>query len=80
MQFPLPARRVSELTVEIQVQDEVQITIQDNGIGVAPDKDDTAGTRQGLAIHSTLMALIGGELAVESESGSFARVRLVCPR
>ena len=68
------------LTVEIQVQDEVQVIIQDNGIGLAPDKDDTAGTRQGLAIHSTLMALIGGELAMESKTGSYARVRLVCPR
>lgn len=68
------------LIVEIHAKEEVEITIEDNGPGMVQGKDKTAGTRQGLAIHSTLMALIGGELSVESEAGSYTRIRLVCPR
>ncbi len=68
------------LTVEVRIKNEIEITIQDNGMGVISNNDSTAGARQGLAIHSTLMALIGGELAVESVPGAYTRVRLVCPK
>jgi two-component sensor histidine kinase len=68
------------LIVEILVKNEIEITIQDNGSGVTSDRDSTAGTKQGLAIHSTLMALIGGELTMESAPGVYTRVRLVCPK
>jgi signal transduction histidine kinase len=68
------------LTVEIQVKNEIEITIQDNGSGVTSDRDSTTGAKQGLAIHSTLMALIGGELTMESAPGVNTRVRLVCPK
>jgi len=67
------------LIVRIKVERNVEITVQDNGKGSAADNRDTSGSRQGLAIHSTFMALIGGELIFESEPASYARVRLICP-
>lgn len=44
-----------------------------------PAPADTAGTGQGLALHGTLLAVVGGTLAVESEPGAFTRVRLTLP-
>jgi signal transduction histidine kinase len=68
-----------QLIVRIKAEREVEITIQDNGKGSSDDGSDTSGSRQGLAIHSTFMALIGGELIFENEPASYARVRLICP-
>jgi chemotaxis protein histidine kinase CheA len=38
-----------------------------------------AGSGQGLALHSTLLAVIGGSLSVESEPGVYTRVRIRLP-
>jgi nitrogen-specific signal transduction histidine kinase len=37
------------------------------------------GSGQGLALHSTLLAVIGGSLSVESEVGAYTRVRIYLP-
>ena len=37
------------------------------------------GTGQGLALHSTLMAVVGGSLSVESVPGRYTRVLLSLP-
>jgi len=67
------------LAICITTNAEINIVVQDNGGGVKNGKDPSKGTGQGLAIHSTLMELIGGRLSVESEPGSFTRVSLNCP-
>ncbi len=67
------------LTICITTNTEIKIIVKDNGGGVKNGKDPSKGTGQGLAIHSTLMELIGGRLSIESEPGSFTRVSLNCP-
>jgi signal transduction histidine kinase len=67
------------LTICITTSTDINIIVQDNGSGVRKEKDPSTGSGQGLAIHSTLMELIGGRLSIESEPGSFTRVSLTCP-
>lgn len=63
----------------------LQVIIEDNGIG----PDTTSGTApqpgqmgsgQGLELHSTLMAVMGGSLSLDREAGQFTRVTLSLPR
>jgi len=72
---------------------EFRIQIDDNGVGMSrpvssngngsePPTDDgrlTAPTRQGLGLHSTMMAVIGGTLTAESAPGRGTRVTLSLP-
>ncbi|MCA9970476.1 MAG: hypothetical protein KC425_09690 [Anaerolineales bacterium] len=71
-------KRPFVLTLTADLADGLRLVIEDNGIGLdaaaAPQ-----GSGQGLALHSTMMAVIGGELTVESEAGGGTRVTLVCP-
>ncbi len=56
-------------------KDGFQLQIEDNGIGLnewSPNK----GAGQGMALHSAMMAVVGGTLGVESEPGEFTRVTL----
>ena len=60
------------------------ITLEDNGAGVIdmPGKvhdGEHPGAGQGLALHSTLLAVVGGSLTIESEPGCFTRVTLCLP-
>jgi signal transduction histidine kinase len=60
------------------------MVIEDNGVGIqktltvekAPDQPNSG---RGLALHSTLMAVIGGSLTLESSPGIFTRVTLFLP-
>lgn len=56
-----------------------ELTIEDNGRGITPTESESEGSGQGLALHGTMMAVIGGTLAVESIPGSYTRVRLTLP-
>jgi signal transduction histidine kinase len=67
------------LQLHITGGDSFCISIEDNGIGIDAQARPQAGTGQGLALHSTAMAVIGGTLEVESQPGSFTRVRLNLP-
>lgn len=55
------------------------LVIEDNGVGMAPAKDGSSGSGQGLALHSTMLAVVGGTLAAESVSGTYTRVQLTIP-
>ena len=74
--------------------DGLRITVEDNGIGIAPNKIDqiqepftqlsdslepSSGTGLGLAIIRTFIEMHGGTLSVESEFGSGTRAILVFP-
>ncbi|MBN1135441.1 MAG: ATP-binding protein [Anaerolineae bacterium] len=54
---------------------QVQITIEDNGSGFRPEP----GVGQGLALHSTLMAIVGGSLSLETVHDQMTRAQLALP-
>jgi signal transduction histidine kinase len=55
----------------------LEIVIEDNGAG--PIELKSGSTGQGLILHSTMMAVIGGSLALEISPGSPTRVTLRLP-
>jgi signal transduction histidine kinase len=57
----------------------LEILIQDNGPGLDNENLTWAGSGQGLALHSTLLAVIGGSLSIESEPGAYTRARIYLP-
>jgi len=75
------ARREAPLNLCIQAawQGGLQLSIEDNGGGLKAAGENAAGSGQGLTLHSTLMAVIGGSLAVESTPGVSTRVVLRLP-
>lgn len=69
--------RPFQISLTITWADTLQLTIEDNGVGLAAET--AQGNGQGLALHSTMMAVIGGELAIESVPGQFTRVNITWP-
>lgn len=69
------------LSVGLKVQDGLVITIEDNGVGFAIGEPfiTNGSSGQGLALHSTMMAVIGGLLTVASAPGQYTRVTLEMP-
>lgn len=67
------------LQIAITWQDELVICIQDDGIGFDPASKNGIVRGQGLALHSTLMAVVGGSLAIESIAGKRTQVILKLP-
>lgn len=66
------------LNISAYFDNDLVIQIEDNGVGInGSPKSRSAG--QGLALHSTMMAVIGGEIIIESEVGQFTRVKLTLP-
>lgn len=66
------------LTLSAEWREGLSLTIEDDGAGVGA-VPSTSGSGQGLALHSTLLAVVGGTLAVESEPGRYTRVNLHLP-
>jgi signal transduction histidine kinase len=56
---------------------ELELQIEDDGVGL--DAAQLAANGRGLALHSTMMAVVGGTLAVESLPGAHTRVSLALP-
>jgi signal transduction histidine kinase len=67
------------LHISITWQDRLVISIQDDGIGFDPSAKNGKFRGQGLAMHSTLMAVVGGSLAIDSFPGRFTSVILKYP-
>lgn len=55
------------------------ITVEDDGVGIQAVSTES-GSGQGLTLHSTLMAVVGGSLSMESEPDRFTRVSMKIPR
>jgi signal transduction histidine kinase len=73
---PAGAPQALRLEITAQVAEgQFQITIEDSGPGFRQEP----GQGQGLALHSTLMAIVGGSLAVETVPGEMTRVLLTLP-
>jgi signal transduction histidine kinase len=66
------------LRLEIRAAEGVEILVEDDGRGMGETSPSPEAGR-GLALHSTMMAVIGGALAIESRPGAFTRVRLRLP-
>jgi signal transduction histidine kinase len=70
------AERPLSLTLRGSVDDDLSITVEDSGVGF----DTHAGSRgHGLVLHTTMMAVIGGTLAIDSTTGVGTRTRLTIP-
>jgi signal transduction histidine kinase len=67
------------LELRVSGSDPFCISIEDNGIGIGSEPKSHSSSGQGLALHSTAMAIIGGSLEVESQPGKFTKVRLMLP-
>ncbi len=66
------------LKITVCWREGLEMTIEDDGVGLAARRSD-GGSGQGLALHSTMLAVIGGTLSLESEPGAYTRVILALP-
>ncbi len=67
------------LTLSVDWCDGLQIKIEDDGVGLSAAPGGSRGSGQGLALHSTMMAVVGGSLSLESVPGVYTRVTLTLP-
>jgi len=65
-----------KLHITVVWREGLQIMIEDNGVGLEATRSSHRGSGQGLALHSTLLAVVGGTLTVESTLGAYTRVTL----
>ena len=71
-----------QLQISVTLTEQLQVVIEDNGVGLVNGhggEGKPAGSGHGLALHSTMMAVVGGELATASIPGQFTRVTLTLP-
>jgi len=62
---------------------ELSLEIEDDGIGIEHDAqidEETGGSGSGLALHSAMLAVVGGTLAIESAPEDFTRIRITLPK
>ena len=74
-----PSRRL-DLRLVITCQDEFEILIEDNGVGLPTTDPSNGDGGHGLALHSTMLAVVGGALAVESIPQTYTRVSITLPK
>lgn len=70
--------RPLSLCININWQDGLVIKIEDDGVGISANAP-TRGNGQGLALHTTMMAVVGGSLSIDSMHGSYTAVTLSLP-
>ena len=73
------AERALHLVVSVACHKGMEMTIEDDGIGMGQATTAAQGSGQGLGLHSTLMAVVGGTLTTESQPGAYTRVSLALP-
>ncbi len=71
-----PARPL-HLTVELHEGDGLELVVTDDGVGCGDVQ--AAGAGHGIALHSTMMAVVGGTWEAECADGRYTRVRLSLP-
>jgi signal transduction histidine kinase len=69
------------LSVDVACDDEMSIAIADDGVGIGylPQPPQTGGAGEGLALHSTMLAVIGGTLIAEPAGEHGTRVIVTLP-
>ena len=63
-----------QLKIEIRTGEGLEIVIEDDGVGLEASGRASRGAGQGLALHSAMLAVLGGTLAVESSAQGSTRV------
>ena len=76
---PYPDSALS-LHFEVNCQNGLEISIRDNGVGVGGEMPGKPEGGHGLALHTTMMAVVGGSLSLESVTGEYTCVSLHLPR
>jgi signal transduction histidine kinase len=71
-------RRALRLLISGRVARGLELVIEDDGVGMATT-GATDGSGQGIALHSTMLAVIGGTLTVEATLSRATRVTLALP-
>ncbi|PID87290.1 MAG: hypothetical protein CSA11_08375 [Chloroflexi bacterium] len=66
------------LSINATWQNGLRLLIEDNGVGLDTITDNK-GSGHGLALHSTMMAVVGGTLEIDSVSGQYTRVIITLP-
>jgi signal transduction histidine kinase len=69
--------RPLSLRVAIAWHDGLEVVVEDDGVGL-DDRDEPAGG-QGLALHSTMLAVVGGTLTLDSAPGRYTRAMISLP-
>ncbi len=72
------AGRALNLRIEAGYSDGLKIMIEDDGVGLQTHPTQP-GTGHGLALHSAMLAVVGGRLSVERVAGGGTRVTLSLP-
>lgn len=71
-------RRVS-LTLTVTVDRDFTLVVEDDGVGIEGATVRSDGTGQGLGLHATLLAVVGGSLAIDSRAGRYTRITMSVP-
>ncbi|MEO8224885.1 MAG: ATP-binding protein, partial [Gammaproteobacteria bacterium] len=72
--------RPLHLQVGVAWRNGLEIRIQDDGVGMQTPPPAADGSGHGLALHSTMMAVVGGALATDTLPGHYTRVTLTLPQ
>jgi signal transduction histidine kinase len=73
------AQQTLNLNIQIAWKDGLAIIIQDDGVGLEAERGSEHGTGQGLALHSAMLAVVGGTLTIEPNGSKGTRVTLKLP-
>ncbi len=71
--------RPLHLTLSVAWCDGLQLVVEDDGVGLGAAAPSASGSGQGLALHSTMITIIGGTLTAESGPAGTTRVTLTLP-
>jgi signal transduction histidine kinase len=73
-------QRPLHLHLALTAPGDLVICIEDDGVGIEAAKGSANGSGQGLALHSTMLAIIGGTLDIQSAPDHYTRVALRLPQ
>lgn len=68
------------LTIKITCAERLGIEVMDNGVGMQHGNgENKIGSGSGLALHSTILAIVGGDLTLEPAPDGGTKVRITLP-
>jgi len=69
------------LQLQISIGDDsgLVVKVRDDGVGLTQVNENLQGSQQGLEIHRTMLAVVGGTLDVSSSPGQYTQVTLRLP-
>jgi signal transduction histidine kinase len=71
--------RPLHITLSLAWRDGLQVVVEDDGVGLGAAEPAASGSGQGLALHSTMLTIIGGTLTAKSGAAGSTRVTLALP-